>query len=159
MSNRKQHKASSLHVVERAQGLDPEITAQPRSIPDELALEASSEPELSVDPDDLGSHFLREATAQGDFDPEQGWPGESSSYEVPEVGPAPRLAADPVAFDDRGTHTRMAAQAPQPRSNGRRVRRSARASKLRAPGLLRATLRRIAEMLRSLANRLQHYAP
>jgi hypothetical protein len=69
--------------AQRAQGLDPEFTAQPRSIPDEVALEASAEPELSVDPDELGSRFLRDATEQGDFDPERSWPEESSLMEIP----------------------------------------------------------------------------
>ncbi|HTU63971.1 MAG TPA: hypothetical protein VMF89_36145, partial [Polyangiales bacterium] len=63
--------------------LDPEITAQPRSIADELALEASAEPDLSVDADELGSRFLRDATEQGDFDPERAWPDESSLIEAP----------------------------------------------------------------------------
>lgn len=47
----------------RARGLEPEFTAQPRPIRDELALEASAEPDLSVDADELGSRFLREAFA------------------------------------------------------------------------------------------------
>jgi len=68
---------------QRAQGLEPEITAQPRPVADELALEASAEPELSVDPDDLGSRFLRDAIEQGDFDPERAWPDESSLIEAP----------------------------------------------------------------------------
>lgn len=68
--------------VRRAEGLDPEISAQPRLIPDELALEASAEPELSVDPEDLGARFLSDAVEQGDFDPERGWAA-VSLYESP----------------------------------------------------------------------------
>jgi hypothetical protein len=73
----------SRQPAQRAQGLDPEYTAQPKPIPDELALEASAEPELSVDADELGSRFLRDATEQGDFDPEQAWPDESSLIDAP----------------------------------------------------------------------------
>jgi hypothetical protein len=36
---------------------------------DDLGRETASEPGLSIDPDDLGNRFLREATEQGDFDP------------------------------------------------------------------------------------------
>lgn len=67
----------------RAQGLDDDVTAQPRPIADEIALEASSEPELSVDPEDLGSRFLSDAVEQGDFDPERAWPADSSLTEGP----------------------------------------------------------------------------
>ena len=77
--------------VRRAEGLDPEISAQPRVIPDELALEASAEPELSVDPEDLGARFLSEAVEQGDFDPERGWASvslhESPARDQPLVSP------------------------------------------------------------------------
>ena len=49
---------------------DPhEITAQPRPITDEMISGLNVEHGLSVDPDDLGSHFLSEATEQGDFQP------------------------------------------------------------------------------------------
>lgn len=80
--NKQQHVKSKL-PAQRAQGLEPEITAQPRPIPDELALEASAEPELSVDADELGSRFLRDAIEQGDFDPERAWPEQSSLIETP----------------------------------------------------------------------------
>ncbi|HET8935301.1 MAG TPA: hypothetical protein VFN67_17755 [Polyangiales bacterium] len=80
MSKRNTHEASP---ARRAQGLEPEITAQPRLIPDEIALEASAEPDLTIDVDDLGSRFLREATEQGDFDPERAWPSEASLFESP----------------------------------------------------------------------------
>ena len=55
--------------TKRAFGLEPEITAQPRPISDGLGRETASEPGLSIDTDDLGNRFLREATEQGDFDP------------------------------------------------------------------------------------------
>lgn len=80
MANRNKHQE---RTALRAHGLDPEITAQPRPIPDELALEASAEPDLSVDADELGSRFLREAIVQGDFDPERAWPGDASLNEGP----------------------------------------------------------------------------
>lgn len=79
----KQHQVKTKLPAQRAQGLEPEITAQPRPIPDELALEASAEPDLSVDADELGSRFLRDAIEQGDFDPERAWPEESSLIETP----------------------------------------------------------------------------
>ena len=79
----KQPAVRSHPEAQRAQGLDPEYTAQPRPIPDELALEASAEPELSVDPDELGSRFLRDAVEQGDFDPERAWPEQSSLIDTP----------------------------------------------------------------------------
>ena len=67
----------------RAQGLDDDVTAQPRPIADEIALEASAEPDLSVDPEDLGARFLSDAVEQGDFDPERAWPADSSLSEGP----------------------------------------------------------------------------
>jgi hypothetical protein len=54
---------------ERAQGLDPEFTAQPRPLSDQFSTEAGSESGLSVDPDDLGSRFLAEATEQMGAEP------------------------------------------------------------------------------------------
>lgn len=83
MAQTNKHQVRSERPAQRAQGLDPEITAQPRAIPDELALEASAEDELSVDADELGSRFLRDATEQGDFDPARGWPEESSLIDAP----------------------------------------------------------------------------
>lgn len=51
---------------ERARGLDPEFTAQPRPVSSDLEAVGSDEAGLSVDPEDLGSHFLHEAVEQGD---------------------------------------------------------------------------------------------
>jgi hypothetical protein len=51
---------------ERAQGLDPEFTAQPHSLSDDLDL-SGDEAGLSIDPEDLGNHFLSEAVEQGDL--------------------------------------------------------------------------------------------
>jgi hypothetical protein len=53
---------------QRAQGLEPEITAQPRPLSDDVGTVAD-EDGLSIDADDLGSHFLSEAVEQGDHSP------------------------------------------------------------------------------------------
>lgn len=49
-----------------------EITAQPTGVPDELSGRMSNvhQPGLSVDADDLGRTFLRDATEQGNFESE-----------------------------------------------------------------------------------------
>jgi hypothetical protein len=47
-----------------------ELTAQPRSMEDELGVAEEHEPGLSVDPDDLGRNFLTEAMEQGNFESE-----------------------------------------------------------------------------------------
>jgi len=52
--------------TERARGLDPEFTARPHSLSD-FSNVAHDEAGLSIDPEDLGSHFLSEAVEQGDF--------------------------------------------------------------------------------------------
>lgn len=51
---------------ERARGLEPEVTAQPHSYVRELGV-ARDESGLSVDPEDLGNHFLTEAVEQGEL--------------------------------------------------------------------------------------------
>jgi hypothetical protein len=80
----------------RAQGLDEEVTAQPRPIADELALDASAEPELSVDPEDLGARFLSDAVEQGDFSPGQAWRSDSSLSAIP-AGDQPLAGTNFVA--------------------------------------------------------------
>ena len=52
---------------ERARGLEPEVTAQPHSYVRELGVAVREESGLSIDPEDLGSHFLTEAVEQGDL--------------------------------------------------------------------------------------------
>ena len=47
-----------------------ELTAQPKSIEDELGSVEEHESGLSVDPDDLGRNFLSEAMDQGNFESE-----------------------------------------------------------------------------------------
>jgi hypothetical protein len=64
----------------------PQLTAQPKSLPAELAiaLEEHDDRGLSVDPEDLGTHFLTEAIEQGDFDPERATVREFSLFEPAE---------------------------------------------------------------------------
>jgi hypothetical protein len=73
--------------AQRADGLDPELTAQPRSIPDEVALDDSEDPGLPVDPDELGVRFLSEAIEQGDFVPLRATERELSIFESPSDEP------------------------------------------------------------------------
>jgi len=47
---------------------EPEITAQPKSLLEELATTAPSEEGLSVDPEEMGKSFIRYATEQGNFE-------------------------------------------------------------------------------------------
>lgn len=43
----------------------PAITARPKPVSDEMKDNPDNEPGLSVDPEDLGAHFLIEATETG----------------------------------------------------------------------------------------------
>jgi hypothetical protein len=52
--------------AKRAAGLDDELTAQPRPLSAEIGLSEAREPGMSVDPEDLGSHYLAEAVEQGE---------------------------------------------------------------------------------------------
>lgn len=159
-----------------AQGIEPEITAQPKSIPDEIALEASAEPQLTIDVDDLGSHFLREATEQGDFDPERGWPSDANLFVSP-AGDEPLGSSNFVAGKtvweqtvDLETRTQGAAnllREPSPPiaadwdeslARPKANRRDLEGPKLRASGLLPAALRQCARLLRAIADRLQRSA-
>lgn len=47
---------------------EDEITAQPRPVAEELTRPSAHEPGLSVDPEDLGAHFLNQATEQNNFE-------------------------------------------------------------------------------------------
>jgi len=49
-----------------------EVTAQPKSLPEELGADVVQEPGLSVDPEDLGRQFLSEATEQRNFESSRG---------------------------------------------------------------------------------------
>jgi hypothetical protein len=63
-----------------------ELTAQPKSVPEELRSHAVQEAGLSVDPEDLGRQFLSEATEQGNFESSRG--GESSELWVNDAAPS-----------------------------------------------------------------------
>ena len=49
-----------------------ELTAQPKSVPDELAQRPLQDSGLSIDPEDLGRQFLSEATEQQNFESQRG---------------------------------------------------------------------------------------
>lgn len=51
---------------------EPQITAQPRQLADELMASPIAEPGLSVEPEDLGRQFLSEAMEQANFESFQG---------------------------------------------------------------------------------------
>lgn len=51
--------------------MERELTAQPKSIEDELGIVEEHESGLSVDPDDLGRTFLSDALEQGNFESER----------------------------------------------------------------------------------------
>lgn len=65
-----------------------EITAQPKSMPEELGMLVGHEQGLSVDPEDLGRTFLSDATEQGNFESSRGgesdelWASSSASDEA-----------------------------------------------------------------------------
>ena len=65
-TTRPHHEPLQLPELDDIAELEPEITAQPKPLGDDIVAAASDEGGLSVDPDDLGSQFLREAVQQGD---------------------------------------------------------------------------------------------
>jgi hypothetical protein len=88
MSNRSSQSHStrrpSRGPAKRAEGLDPEITARPRSVSDEIAREDPTVDQgLSVDPEDLGSRYLSEAVEQGDFSSDPPAEAQASLFEPP----------------------------------------------------------------------------
>ena len=64
----------------------PEITARPRSTAEELATRPVAEPGMSIDPEDLGMQFLRDATEQDNFESQQG--GDTPELTVPGSAPS-----------------------------------------------------------------------
>lgn len=167
MSNTQKRPAVRHVPAHRAQGLDEAVTAQPRPVADELALEASAEPELSVDPEDLGSRFLSDAVEQGDFNPDQPWPDDSSLSDDAELSLLDRegktgddtIPSDigPEDLDEQGSHTRLAAGSePEPRANDR-----PRHSDMRPKAPLKAAAHTLLDrgtgLLRRVAHRLQRY--
>jgi len=71
MANTNRHLRASPKPVrarsERAAGLPPEFTARPRPLADELGLIEDNETGLSLDTEDLGSHFLSAAVGQSEL--------------------------------------------------------------------------------------------
>ena len=68
---------------------EPQITAQPRRLADELMSRPITEPGLSVEPEDLGRQFLSEAMEQGNFESSEG----GGTPEIYINNPAPSDAA------------------------------------------------------------------
>lgn len=72
---------------------EPEVTAQPKRVGDELRHSPVSEEGLAIDPDDLGRQFLTDATHQGNFESQVGGDTpelsitEGASSDDPLVGP------------------------------------------------------------------------
>jgi hypothetical protein len=59
-------------MVSRKLDDEPQITAQPRHIADELKSSPFAEPGLSIDPEDLGKQFLGDAMEQANYESFQG---------------------------------------------------------------------------------------
>jgi hypothetical protein len=75
-----------------------ELTAQPKSIPSELATPEHSSG-LSVDPEDLGRQFLSDAMEQGNFESQRG--GESADMWVNAAPPTDEAMVGPNFETDR----------------------------------------------------------
>jgi hypothetical protein len=75
-----------------------EITAQPKSIPSELAT-PERDSGLSVDPEDLGRNFLSDAMEQGNFESQRG--GESADMWVNSAPPSDEALVGPNFESDR----------------------------------------------------------
>jgi hypothetical protein len=79
--------------IARERGSEPEITAQPRPITEEMISGTDSETGLSVDPEDLGAHFLSEATEQGNFQSVSG--GQGLELSIASAPPSDEAAVGP----------------------------------------------------------------
>ena len=77
----------------------PEVTAQPRPVSEELFRPSAHEPGLSVDPEDLGSHFLNEATEQHNF--ESSGDSDASGLSIVEGAPSDEALIGPNFESDR----------------------------------------------------------
>jgi hypothetical protein len=75
-----------------------EITAQPKSMPEELGVSGHQEPGLSVDPEDLGRQFLGDAMEQGNYESSRGGDGSdmwvNSAASSDEALPGPNFEGD-----------------------------------------------------------------
>jgi hypothetical protein len=78
----------------------PEITARPRSLGEELTTRPVSEPGLSVDPEDLGRQFLSDATQQGNFESSEG--GDTTELSITAEAPSDDPLTGP-AFEQEGS--------------------------------------------------------
>lgn len=84
---------------------EPEITAQPKSMPEELAASAGGhEQGLSVDPEDLGRTWLSDATEQGNFESASGGENDeqwlSASGNSDEARPGPNFEVDKDVWEN-----------------------------------------------------------
>lgn len=75
-----------------------EVTAQPKSIPEELT-QPVSEPGLSVDPEDLGRQFLADATEQHNFESLRG--GDAADLYVTSAAPSDDALVGPNFESER----------------------------------------------------------
>jgi len=81
-----------------------EITAQPKSLSEEQALQVGHEQGLSVDPEDLGRTWLSDATEQGNFESARGGENDelwvSSAASSDEALPGPNFEADKDVWEN-----------------------------------------------------------
>jgi hypothetical protein len=76
-----------------------EVTAQPKGMAEELGTKPTWESGLSVDPDDLGRHFLSDATDQSNFESSQA--GEHADLWVNNAAPTDEALTGPNFEGDR----------------------------------------------------------
>lgn len=76
-----------------------EITAQPKSMPEELGETAHQEPGLSVDPEDLGRQFLGDAAEQHNYESSRG--GDTADMWVNSAAPSDAALPGPNFEGDR----------------------------------------------------------
>jgi hypothetical protein len=81
-----------------------EITAQPKSLGEELAVQIGHEQGLSVDPEDLGRTWLSDATEQGNFESARGGENDdlwaSSAASSDEALPGPNFEVDKDVWEN-----------------------------------------------------------
>jgi hypothetical protein len=78
---------------------EPQITAQPKSVADALMSGPVAEPGLSVDPEELGRHFLSEATEQANFESMMG--GDAAEMYINAPAPSDDPLTSPVWEEHR----------------------------------------------------------
>jgi len=83
---------------------ETEITAQPKSLREELAVQVGHEQGLSVDPEDLGRTWLSDATEQGNFESARGGENDdlwaSSAASSDEALPGPNFEVDKDVWEN-----------------------------------------------------------